>query len=212
MKLKNIGAITVVGIALIGYVGFGITHLVSRDVKMRHSDVQLEVKSTELKQLQLDYQNLNSKLNNELQNGQTDDTTIKQLQQQKDELDRRNKELEQQVSARAAEKKRIADAASQVVNTLTGTATASADSGGAKLWVYMHESGNNPNSQASNGACGLGQALPCSKMACSLGDYSCQDAWFTNYMVNRYGTWENAKATWISRATYVNGDYRGGWW
>lgn len=63
----------------------------------------------------------------------------------------------------------------------------------------MHESGNNPGSiNKSSGACGLGQALPCSKLPCSLSDYACQDSWFTNnYMIPRYGTWANAKAFWL---------------
>jgi len=69
----------------------------------------------------------------------------------------------------------------------------------AKLFIYEHESGNRTDAiNASSGACGLGQALPCSKMGCSLSDYACQDAWFTNYMKNRYGTWENAKSFWLS--------------
>lgn len=73
------------------------------------------------------------------------------------------------------------------------------DSSDAKMFIYNKESGNNPNSiNRSSGACGLGQALPCSKMGCSLGDYACQDAFFTKYMQSRYGTWENAKAFWLS--------------
>lgn len=69
----------------------------------------------------------------------------------------------------------------------------------AKMFIYYHESGNNPSSVNRNsGACGLGQALPCSKMGCSLGDYACQDSYFERYMQARYGTWENAKAFWLA--------------
>ena len=72
-------------------------------------------------------------------------------------------------------------------------------SGSDKAFIYMKESGNNPGAiNRSSGACGLGQALPCSKMGCSLSDYACQDAWFTNYMRSRYGTWANAKAFWLA--------------
>lgn len=75
------------------------------------------------------------------------------------------------------------------------------DSNSDKLFIYMHESGNrtsaiNPNS----GACGLGQALPCSKMPCSLQDYPCQDQFFTNYAINRYGSWAGAAAFWRSHS------------
>lgn len=67
----------------------------------------------------------------------------------------------------------------------------------AKAFIYMHESGNNPRAiNKSSGACGLGQALPCSKLPCSLDDYACQDAWFTQYMLKRYKSWSNAVAFW----------------
>lgn len=90
------------------------------------------------------------------------------------------------------------------------TAPTPVAAGSAKEFIYMRESGNVPckiNGGAidchytGNRACGIGQALPCSKLrvVCpDLSDYACQDAWFTNYMTNRYGTWENAKAFWLS--------------
>ena len=75
------------------------------------------------------------------------------------------------------------------------------DNSDAKMFIYFHESGNNPNSINKNsGSCGLGQALPCSKMPCSLGDYACQDQFFTTYMLNRYGSWVKAKAFWLANS------------
>ena len=69
----------------------------------------------------------------------------------------------------------------------------------AKMFIYTKESGNRPNAvNASSGACGLGQALPCSKMPCSLEDYKCQDAYFTDYMIRRYGSWVAAKTFWLN--------------
>jgi len=69
----------------------------------------------------------------------------------------------------------------------------------AKAYIYMHESGNNPSAiNKGSGACGIGQALPCSKMDCELGDYACQDAWFTDYMEHRYGSWAKAKEFWVA--------------
>lgn len=75
------------------------------------------------------------------------------------------------------------------------------NSSDAKSFIYFKESGNRPDAvNASSGACGIGQALPCSKLknVCPNMDYACQDAFFTKYMQNRYGTWENAKAFWLS--------------
>lgn len=48
----------------------------------------------------------------------------------------------------------------------------------------------------SSGACGLGQALPCSKMPCELTneDAECQIVWIKQYITSRYGTVEKALA------------------
>lgn len=199
MKRKYlIAGVVISSVALIGYVGFGVKHLVSSQTKLQHSEVKLEQKSTEYYKLQLDYKTLNGKLQQELQKNQTDDATMQKLQQEKDELDRRNKELEQLSAAKAAEKARIAAAASKAVNAVTGSGTAyAASSDSDKAFIYQHESGNRTDAiNPGSGACGLGQALPCSKMGCSLSDYACQDAWFTNYAMQRYGSWANARAFW----------------
>lgn len=67
----------------------------------------------------------------------------------------------------------------------------------AKAKVYHHESGNKADAiNPTSGACGVGQALPCSKLPCTLDDYNCQDTWFTNYMLDRYGSWAKAWAYW----------------
>jgi hypothetical protein len=72
-----------------------------------------------------------------------------------------------------------------------------ASTNAAKMYIYMHESGNLTwKVNTSSGGCGLGQALPCSKMGCGLQDYACQDAYFTRYMLQRYGSWYNAAAFW----------------
>jgi hypothetical protein len=95
-----------------------------------------------------------------------------------------------------AEKQQLAKVPVAVPKTAP---VASGSESEAKAFIYAHESGNNPGSiNKSSGACGLGQALPCSKMGCSLSDYACQDAWFTGYMQSRYKTWSNAKAFWLS--------------
>ncbi len=63
--------------------------------------------------------------------------------------------------------------------------------------IFMRESGNNPHAiNASSGACGLGQAEPCSKLPCSLDDYNCQVNFFTQYANSRYGGWPQAWDFW----------------
>ena len=75
----------------------------------------------------------------------------------------------------------------------------------AKAFIYFKESTNRTDAiNSDSGACGLGQALPCSKLTCSLQDYGCQDEWFTGYMRERYGSWAKAKAYWLCIGSCTN--------
>lgn len=59
--------------------------------------------------------------------------------------------------------------------------------------LICRESSFNPGAiNPTSGACGLGQALPCSKMKCELSDVDCQIRWVESYVKNRYGTFEEA--------------------
>lgn len=57
-----------------------------------------------------------------------------------------------------------------------------------KLW--NRESGWNPNSYSSTGACGIPQALPCSKIANSYGSNTWQNQvkWGLRYISGKYGS------------------------
>lgn len=117
----------------------------------------------------------------------------KKKQAEIDDLNKQLQDTQKQLQAKAATK------AANVAYAAPAPApqTYSLPSDTAKAFIYDHESGNRPNAiNASSGACGLGQALPCSKLPCSLSDYACQDAWFTNYAMQRYGSWANAYAFW----------------
>lgn len=85
----------------------------------------------------------------------------------------------------------------QTTNTAQNTPTM--PSNDAKMFIYMKESGNNPQARNSGGCLGLGQACPGSKLlaVCPSLDYACQDAFFTNYAISRYGSWEGAYQFWI---------------
>lgn len=72
----------------------------------------------------------------------------------------------------------------------------------AKAFIYSHESGNNPNAVSPNGCYGLGQDCNGRVQAQCGADYACQDAYFTNYAVSRYGSWDAAAAFWQTH----------GWW
>ena len=74
-------------------------------------------------------------------------------------------------------------------------------------YIVDHESRWDINAtNSSSGACGLGQALPCSKMASFGADYrtngNVQIDWTINYIKTRYGTPNGAKNFWTSNHWY----------
>lgn len=78
--------------------------------------------------------------------------------------------------------------------------------------LIQKESGWNPYSlNGSSGACGLGQAMPCSKMNCENWDYDCQINWVLDYIENRYETPKGALAHWMARKP-INGKDVGNWY
>lgn len=71
---------------------------------------------------------------------------------------------------------------------------------GAKGFIYMKESGNDPTRRNAAGCLGLGQACPGSKLlaVCPNLDYECEDRFFTDYANSRYGGWGGAYEFWTS--------------
>lgn len=76
------------------------------------------------------------------------------------------------------------------------------DANSAKAFIYSRESGNNPNATNPNGCYGIGQDCNGRVRSSCGADYACQDQYFTNYAMARYGSWENAQVFWNSH----------GWW
>lgn len=188
-------------VILVGFASLGIYNVTTTKNKLQLKEIQLKSTASDLKELELKYDHLNFELDKA---DKTNKQQIKQLQDEKVKLEQEKQKLEADLLAKRDAKEK-ANQASQAALAL-GSSTAHAASvpqSGAKAFIYEHESGNNPGAiNPSSGACGLGQALPCSKMPCSLSDYACQDNFFTGYMQQRYGTWENAKVFWLAH----------GWW
>ncbi len=66
-------------------------------------------------------------------------------------------------------------------------------------YIVSRESGWNPNAtNSSSGACGLVQALPCSKVPGNGYDPVDNLRWATGYAVGRYGSWANAHSFWVN--------------
>ncbi len=66
-------------------------------------------------------------------------------------------------------------------------------------YIVSRESGWNPNAtNKSSGACGLVQALPCSKVPGNGYDPVDNLRWATGYAVGRYGSWAGAHSFWVN--------------
>lgn len=77
------------------------------------------------------------------------------------------------------------------------------ESWGYADYMVQKESSWNPNAiNRSSGACGLAQALPCSKVPGNPFDPVNSLNWMNSYVNGRYGGWEGAYNFWLSRKWY----------
>lgn len=185
---------TVLAISLLIFLGLAVSQAREQKQLQLHQSIQLKSKESQLIELDNKYDEL---LQDKSQSVEEKNKRIKELEKEK-------AELEKQVRAKQNTPSELQRTAQNTLNTLTGTNTAYAQSlpkNGYKSFIYQKESGNNPSAiNPSSGACGLGQALPCSKMPCSLSDYACQDRFFTNYALQRYGSWQSAYNFWLGNS------------
>lgn len=178
-------------ITITAFVALAVYYVSDNKQQIQLQDIQVKSKESQLIQLNSKYDTI---LKEKVQTDQ------QKLEQQKkiDELENERKRLEGELQAKLqrqqAEKQKLATAAQNV----SGTAKVSAASGNFyKDFIYHHESGNRTTAVNSLGCRGIGQACPGTKLPCG-DDYACQDAWFTNYAMQRYGSWENAYNFWVA--------------
>lgn len=190
---------TLIVAVLIGVTMIGIRHIDQLNDGINLKKIELQDNSAKLKILDKKYQELNTELDKTGSDKQKIEQQLKDLQNERDELQR-------QLQARLDAKR--SDIAQRTQNAVTGTAVASA-SGSCGDWIanagipdvasanelIRRESGCNPYAvNKSSGACGVAQELPCGKSGCSLGDGACQVKWMNGYVAARYGSWANAVA------------------
>lgn len=193
----------VIGI-LLGFSMIAIRHIDHLNDGIEIKKIELKDNSAKLKLLNSKYDHLNTELNKK-------DADKAKLEKQLQDLQKEREKLQADLQAKLDAKQRdiAAKAQSAATAAVAGQKVYAASGVSAKDFIYSHESGNSPckiNGGAidcayqGERACGIGQALPCSKLraVCSLADYACQDQFFTSYMQSRYGSWENAQAFWLA--------------
>ena len=194
-------------IALLGFIGLGVTNLAHTTQKLQIQKIELKSREAKLIELNARYDEL---LHTQVKTDQERQEQIKKIQELESEKKRLQAELQAKANNVQSEQQRLARAAQNA----SGTQTANA-AGGKMEWfklsgiadsdfgyvdyIISHESGWNPYARnASSGAGGLPQALPYSKTGCAWGDAVCQLKWANSYAVGRYGSWAKAYNFWVS--------------
>lgn len=190
MKTKILA--TLVVLSLLGAAILGLRHIKNLDNQIQLKQIDLKDNSARLKLLDSKYIELNKELEAKDVDKAKVEEQLKQLQIERDKL---------QADLQAKREQKAKDLAVKAQQAAQATYTpqkAYAASGNYyKDFIYQKESGNNPNAVNSIGCRGIGQACPGTKLPCGA-DYACQDAWFTNYAMQRYGSWEAAYNFWVA--------------
>lgn len=209
---------------LVGYASLAIHNVVTADQKVRLDSVKLQSNTAELKQLQIDNDNLVEELDKAQKSGTQTEEQRKAAEQKLQQSDERIKQLEKEVSLKH-EQQAVAQAKLGDAATLTTKAYAA---GGTKEqwmaaagipqsdwpsvdYIVSRESGWDPcaynprksdcNAKPSS-ACGLVQQYPCGKIAGSWTDPVVALKWQKQYVVDRYGGYAQAVAFWKANSHY----------
>ena len=129
-----------------------------------------------------------------------------EIQQKADDQQKQIDDLNRQLQAKKERQESIAAAAVRNA-TLTQRAAAEPAPRAAPVagcgdnfyanYIYTRESGCRTDAVNPGGCRGIGQACPGSKLPCTNYDYACQNAFFTGYAMDRYGSWEAAYNFWL---------------
>lgn len=204
MKHNKKAIIISVILAITGVISAGYLYQYTHTAKLeqKFNQVQSELEKT------------NSQLESTVQNKEQVNQQNQELQKQLDELNKIKSDLERQLQARQAEKQRIANVAPKQAQaspvSVTGTKSDWLRASGIpeSQWQYVDyivskESSWNPNAvNKSSGACGLAQALPCSKIGANWNDPVVALKWQYNYVNARYGGYAGAYNFWLKNKWY----------
>ena len=159
MSVKRIILLVIAAVLLTGFTAVGVNEAVKTRDRLQFQDVQLKSRSTEIKDLELRYDNLDLELKKAEEQKNVNQDQLDKLNKEKEELEKQKQDLERQLQAKLQEKEnnRLAATANKLANAVTGTQTAHAASASsgidcnnqstAKAFMYCHESGNSPTAQ-----------------------------------------------------------------
>lgn len=210
-------------ILFIGFVGLGIHNVRGNQVELKSREIKLQDAVIELNELKLQKEKLNQDFEKATQEKDINEEKVRQLEQEKLDLERRYKELE--VSKAQEKEQKLASRTASVA----GASNRGSITGNKEEWlrasgipesdwwavdsIVSRESGWNPcaynpgrsdcNANPTS-ACGLAQSLPCGKQA-KFGHWTDPVAnlkWQHEYVTARYGGYPQAVAFWNANHWY----------
>lgn len=181
-------------------------------IETRKVKIELNKNETEQKKLEEDYKKLEGA-------NTGNEQKVQELELKRQQLEKEKSDLEAQLQAKAELKASQSKVYAAVAPTVPFTERTTGNSNcygvtGAKLQMYLKESGCRLDATNPGGCYGLGQ--DCNNVLASAcpnwrTDFACQDTFWENYMSRRYGTWERALSHWLARVP-INGRDVGNWW
>lgn len=201
MSLRNLLKTTLPIVILIAFVALGISQIKAERELRLENNIELQSREAELLELNNRYQEV---LDQKTQTQKERDEKAERIKQLESERERLQRELQAKRAREAEEAQRLARAAERASVTQTASA---APSGSCRDWMrqagisdmvngyelIMRESSCNPNAvNPSSGACGIAQALPCSKKPGQWNDPVNSMKWMQQYVMARYGSWSAA--------------------
>ena len=160
----------------------------------------VKLTSRQLSKLKSDKIALAKAIENEKKTSESLKHQIEQKRLQREQAERQRVQLAQAVTAEKPTQ------TTRTAPTGQGAMSGCGDNQYA-AYIYGQESGGrvtgncNPSAVNAGGCRGIGQACPGGKLPCGA-DYACQNAWFNNYAIERYGSW----------AVAYNFHKANGWW
>ena len=214
MRTKIITAVVIVLFA-----SLAIYSYTSQENKLHLQQVELKSRETKLKSLDLKYKTLNTELDKLRSDKNASDEQVKKLEEQRQQLEQEKQQLQADLQAKLEQKSKLAQASQTVVDTVTQTQTASAESvsGCENIVPLLLANGisqsdlpyainiarvestcNSAAQNASSGACNLFQELNCGKWG-GLSNTPAHIRGADNYAKSRYGGWAQAWSAWQSK-------------
>lgn len=187
---------------IVGFATLAVTGVINHNDKIQLKNIELKSTSSQLKEMQLQYEVLDKNLESQLKKQNVNEQEVKKLQDEKNKLEKDKQILQSQLQAKLDAKNKTNAINKTIANTAAPKASAAAptscgDNEYAR-YIYMKESGCRTTARNPQGCYGIGQSCPASKIAHCGSDYTCQNAWFSGYAISRYGSWAKAYQFWLA--------------